>query len=211
MEVINLNDKKERKNNKKNIRIGEENYNTFGSKMIISDYRNARDIDVYFPKYNYTNEHNTYDNFVNGSVKCPMEPRVYGHGYIGVGIYNYLEHKDIYSRWTHMLARCYNKKYHVEKPSYIDCIVCQEWLNFQVFSEWFEKNYYEIEGEVITLDKDLFGNGKTKIYSPATCCFLPIKINSIISSTNNKKKLINVADEYIDRIPNYIYQKLIEL
>lgn len=206
-----MNDKKERKNNKRNIRVGEINYNTFGSKMIISEYRNARDIDIYFEMYNWTCKHNTYDNFVNGRVKCAFERRVYGHGYIGVGVYNYLEHKDIYSRWSHMLARCYNKKYHVEKPSYKDCIVSEEWLNFQVFAQWYYTNFYQIPGEVMSLDKDLFGNGKTKIYSAKTCCFLPMKINSVISSTNNKKKLINVAEEYKGRIPNHIYQRLIEL
>ena len=30
-------------------RTGEENINEFGSKMIIKEYRNALDIDVYFP------------------------------------------------------------------------------------------------------------------------------------------------------------------
>lgn len=30
-------------------RTGEENYNNFGSKIVISGYRNARDIDIYFP------------------------------------------------------------------------------------------------------------------------------------------------------------------
>ena len=30
-------------------RTGEEGYNSFGSKMIIKEYRKATDIDVYFP------------------------------------------------------------------------------------------------------------------------------------------------------------------
>ena len=30
-------------------RTGEENINSFGSKMIIAEYRKATDIDVYFP------------------------------------------------------------------------------------------------------------------------------------------------------------------
>lgn len=32
-------------------RTGEVNYNTFGSKMIIIEYRNIRNIDIYFPEY----------------------------------------------------------------------------------------------------------------------------------------------------------------
>ena len=35
-------------------RVGEENVNNFGSKMIIVEYRMNRDIDVYFPEYNWT-------------------------------------------------------------------------------------------------------------------------------------------------------------
>lgn len=30
-------------------RVGEERINNFGSKMIIKEYRSAKDIDVYFP------------------------------------------------------------------------------------------------------------------------------------------------------------------
>ena len=30
-------------------RLGEEEYNKFGSKMIIKEYRGCMDIDVYFP------------------------------------------------------------------------------------------------------------------------------------------------------------------
>ena len=37
-------------NNKKN-RTGEENINNFGSHMIIKEYRQWNDIDVYFPEY----------------------------------------------------------------------------------------------------------------------------------------------------------------
>ena len=35
-------------------RIGEENINNFGSKMIIVGYRKWNDVDVYFPEYNWT-------------------------------------------------------------------------------------------------------------------------------------------------------------
>ena len=48
---------------KKIDRTGEEGYNSFGSKMIISKYRDALDIDVYFPEYNWTAKNNTYNNF----------------------------------------------------------------------------------------------------------------------------------------------------
>ena len=48
---------------KKIDRTGEERLNSFGSKMVIVGYRNNMDIDVYFPKYNWTFEHTQYSNF----------------------------------------------------------------------------------------------------------------------------------------------------
>ena len=53
-------------------RIGEEKYNNFGSKMIIPQYKNNKDIDVYFPEYNYTKQHVLYSKYVSGMIKCHM-------------------------------------------------------------------------------------------------------------------------------------------
>ena len=61
-------------------RTGEENINNFGSKMIIKEYREYKDIDVYFPEYNWTFKHATYQSFKKGTIKCPYEPRYYGMG-----------------------------------------------------------------------------------------------------------------------------------
>jgi hypothetical protein len=52
-------------------RIGETGINTFGSKMIIVDYRKWNDVDVYFPEYDWTAKNRTYRNFKKGEVKCP--------------------------------------------------------------------------------------------------------------------------------------------
>ena len=53
-----------------NDRTGEENINNFGSKMIIREYRSTRDIDVYFPEYNWTFKQVYYSNFKKGEIKC---------------------------------------------------------------------------------------------------------------------------------------------
>ena len=58
-------------------RTGEEGYNSFGSKMIIKEYRNRNDIDVYFPKYDWILKHAPYNNFKKGKIKCPYEPRYF--------------------------------------------------------------------------------------------------------------------------------------
>ena len=50
-------------------RIGEEIINSFGSKMTIKEYRNNKDIDIYFPEYDFTFEHARYNDFKRGKIK----------------------------------------------------------------------------------------------------------------------------------------------
>ena len=165
---------------KKIDRTGEVSYNNFGSKIKITNYRNYDDIDVHFEEYNYTKEHTSYSQFTKGTIACPYERRTYGVGYTGEGKYDVSingERTKCYIVWKDMIRRCYgNKKYYDKFPSYKDKIVCQSWHNFQVFAEWFEKNFYQIEGEVMALDKDILCKGN-KIYSPDTCIFVPQRIN----------------------------------
>ena len=165
----------------KTDRIGERNYNTFGSEMIIIEYRNAIDIDIYFPEYDWATKNVTYQNFKKGRVLCAYEPRVYGVGYIGKGEYKVSENGKntrAYKTWHSMLQRCYDEKLHEKRPTYIGCTVCDEWHNFQNFAKWYEENYYEIEGERMELDKDILDK-HNKIYSPDTCIFVPQTINKL--------------------------------
>ena len=165
----------------KTDRTGEENVNNFGSKMIISRYNNTRDIDVYFPEYDWTINHVTYGAaFKKGKIKCPYEPRVHGKGYLGENKYKASENgkkTKCYKVWQKMLQRCYDD-FKKRRPSYKDCEVCTEWHNFQNFAEWYNDNYYQIEDEVMNLDKDILVKGN-KIYSPETCVFVPQNINTL--------------------------------
>ncbi|QZI90486.1 putative AP2 domain-containing protein [Vibrio phage 207E48.1] len=78
------------------------------------------------------------------------------------------------SVWREMLRRCYDPKFHVDYPTYLDCAVCEEWQIFSNFKLWFDSNY--IDG--YQLDKDLF-NPESKIYSPDTCFFVPSALNNL--------------------------------
>lgn len=166
----------------KNIdRIGEKNINNFGSEMIIIGYRNAFDIDVYFPEYNWIFKKTYYSVFKDGKTKCPYEPRVYGKGCIGEGKYKSRingKKTEAYNIWCGMIQRCYSEKNHKKQPTYIGCSVCEEWLNFQNFAKWYEDNFYQIEGERMHLDKDILYK-HNKIYSPKTCIFVPQRINTL--------------------------------
>lgn len=168
-------------------RIGERNYNNFGSGMIIVDYRNWNDIDVYFPKYEWTVKGVQYDNFKKGNIKCPYEKRTYGVGCLGEGEYKVRENGKttrVYDTWKDMLRRCYSEKEHKRHPTYINYKVGEEWLNFQNFAKWYNENFYNVGNERMELDKDILFK-HNKIYSPETCIFVPHTINSLFTKRQN--------------------------
>ena len=173
----------------KTDRIGEERINKFGSKMVISKYRSCMDIDVYFPEYNWTFEHNTYQNFKRGGIKCPYERRHYGVGYLGEGKYTTTENDDLkkeFKIWHDMLQRCYDPKLQERYPTYKGCTVEEYLLNFQNMGKWLEENYYEVPGEKMCLDKDILCKGN-KVYSRQTCIFVPERINLLFTKHDNAR------------------------
>ena len=174
---------------KKVSKIGEENINTFGSKMIIKEHRKYSDIDVYFPEYNWTFKHATYQSFKRGKIKCPYEKRYFGVGYLGEGKYKVSENgklKKEYIIWRDMLRRCYDPKYYENKPIYKRCKVEEYLLNFQHMGKWIDENYYEVPGEEMCLDKDILYKGN-KVYSRETCIFVPERINLLFVKRDNAR------------------------
>ena len=170
-------------------RTGEERLNTFGSKMIIKEYREYSDIDVYFPEYNWTFKHAIYQTFKKGTIKCPYEPRTYGVGYLGEGKYKTRENgkkTDEYIIWCGILRRCYDPKLHERESTYKNCTVEGYLLNFQHMGEWIKNNYYEVPGEKMCLDKDILCKGN-KVYSRETCIFVPQRINSLFVKSNKAR------------------------
>ena len=174
---------------KKIDRIGEEMVNNFGSKMIIKVCRNARDIDVYFPEYDWTFKHAAYQNFKKGNIKCPYKPRYYGVGYLGEGEYKVRENgklKREFKIWHNMLKRCYDSEFQERNPTYKGCTAENDWFNFQNMAEWIENNYYEVPGERMHLDKDILCKGN-KVYSRETCIFVPERINTLFVKKDNAR------------------------
>ena len=174
---------------KKIDRTDEKGINKFGSEMLMKEYRNNRDIDVYFPKYNWVFEHAQYQKFKDGEIKCPYERRYYGKGYLGEGKYKVRENSKInpwFKIWHHMLERCYDPKYQEKYPTYKGCTVEDYLLNFQNMSEWLDKNYYKVPGEKMCLDKDILFKGN-KIYSRKNCIFVPERINLLFIKHDNAR------------------------
>jgi hypothetical protein len=160
-------------------RVGETRLNTYGSLMIVDEYNNSQDVWVRFPQSNIVKC--TYQQFVNGSVKNVYDKSVFGIGFIGEGDYKPVVNGDPtiqYITWNAMLMRCYSKKFHEKQPTYKDCTIAEEWLNFQTFAKWYDENYYEVDGHRMHLDKDILVKGN-KVYSPETCVFVPQFINTL--------------------------------
>jgi len=168
-------------------RIGSKNVNKYGTIMEIIKYDDARNIVVKFE--NGDEIHTTFHHFNSGDVKSLYDKTICGIGYLGVG--RHCDHKNIFSQnqyriWKGMIERCY-KHYH-ENRNYVynKCSVCDDWLNFQNFADWYDENYYEIPDNQICLDKDILIKGN-KIYSPETCCFVPQNINKLFTKTDKNR------------------------
>lgn len=116
-------------------------------------------------------------------------------GSIGKGKYNSIKDKRAYMVWGGMLDRCYNEKHRNKNKTYVDCEVCEEWLCFQNFAEWYYNNYYEVDDEVMCLDKDILIKGNKK-YSPDVCIFVPKRINSLFTKCDRARGSLPVGVRY---------------
>ena len=229
----------------KTNRLGETKIMSCGMKATIIKYKKYRNIRVRFEDGYEVN--NRYDHFIKGAINNPYVPSVLVVGYIGDTKIDKKSHKV----WSSMLSRCYNKNFQEREPSYKGCKVCDEWLCYANFKEWYDKNIYEIENENIQLDKDILVKNN-KVYSPDTCIFVPNNINILFTSSskglplgvfynkeNKKYKVLikskfigyfntieeaekqyniakyeyikEVAEEYKYKIPDKLYNKLIEI
>ena len=108
----------------------------------------------------------------------------------GVGVNDYNGNMSVngraiksYAIWHAMIERCYSFKKQLKMPTYIGCSVCDEWLYFSNFKEWYDANYKEN----FELDKDILIKGN-KIYSPETCRYVPKYINQLLVYSNRTHK-----------------------
>ena len=160
-----------------------DTYTTYrGQKCVVIEYINNREVTVEFcDEYKYQANFSA-QNVRNGRIKNPYYPSMQGKGYLGVGDFALsIDGKNTVegSAWRHMMARCYSSKLHERHPTYKECTICDEWLNFQVFAEWLTQNEYF--GLGYQLDKDILKQGN-KVYSPEFCSLVPPAINNTIQN-----------------------------
>lgn len=237
-------------------RTGEKRIMNCGMMAEIIEYKAWNDLTIKFEN-GYITKVKYYDGFKKGIIKNPYCPSVYNIGYLGeTSTRENGKPLKSYKIWEAMIKRCYSKKSNINYPSYDKCEVCEEWLCYANFKNWYDKNIYEIIGENICLDKDILVQNN-KIYSPETCIFVPEYINKLfmghkrnyelpkgIYETEYKKYqasirikgkniylgtfdtieeasqsyykarldyIKEVAEEYKDKIPKKLYNRLIEI
>ena len=179
----------------KNERLGEESYNSYGTRMRIVKYNTRNDMVIEFQDEHKARVHGAYKEFKNGEIRNPYDRSVYDVGYLGEGKYGCKIHSEIYNFWRHMLMRCYDPYYINKYLTYIDCYVCSEWHNFQNFAKWYEENYYECNNERMELDKDILYKGN-KIYSPENCIFVPKRINTLFNKQQRNRGELPIGCGY---------------
>ena len=159
--------------------------------MKIVEYNGAKDIIVEFQDNYKLRVNTTYNNFQNGNVKNPYYPSVYGAGIIGIKYPSATNNKNTkeYKIWFNMMCRCFNKEYMQKYPTYENVSCCKEWLLYENFYEWLhrQENFDKWgDGEDWGLDKDILIKGN-KIYSPDTCCLVPMSVNILFIKRDAKR------------------------
>lgn len=173
--------------------------NTSGVCKIV-DYTNSENVEVEFLVTGYVASC-TIDNLRRGKVKDYLTPSVYGVGVLGESFDKSSCDRELYTLWRNMLKRCYSEGQHVEQPTYKDCVVSDNFKNFQYFSKWcnnqigFKQNGYQ-------LDKDILVKGN-KVYSEDTCVFVPKELNLLLVSRQLHRGASPVGVNYHKRRKQY--------
>ena len=107
---------------------------------------------------------------------------------------------ESYLKWNDMIHRCYNAKFHKRQPQYMECTVCEEWLNYSNFKVWYDQ--HKVAGMSLDLDKDILLKGN-KVYSPETCCFVPHAINTLFLNGNKNRGALPLCVHFDKRKGKY--------
>jgi hypothetical protein len=84
-----------------------------------------------------------------------------------------------YQTWVSMLERGYSLRFKAKYPTYLNVVVCDEWLTFSKFRKWMTAQDWEGNH----LDKDLLGFGL--VYSEENCRFIPPFVNTCLSLSDS--------------------------
>lgn len=192
----------------KDDRIGECFKTKEGYEIIIIEYNRNDDLWIEFQDEHKAIKNVEYRSCVNGQVKNPYHPSVFGIGYLGVGKYeptiNNKKTKQ-YDYWYNMMSRCYNDKEIMKRPTYEQCFVNEEVHCFQDFCKWFDNNYYEVEEDKMCLDKDILVKDN-KEYRFDRMIFVPQRINTLFIKSDSIRGGLPIGVYYHKATNKYVAQ-----
>lgn len=161
---------------KQNVFVGDVFENNVGDKAVVVKYEGCGAVTITFLCDKPSDMVCQVSQLRGGRFKNPYTPFVQGVGYLGVGDYKATINNKAtreYLTWKSVLVRCFCPTLKKRYPTYRDCTVFEDWLNFQVFAKWYTKQKGWLDFDI---DKDLLITGN-KHYSPETCVLLPKIIN----------------------------------
>lgn len=174
---------------KPSVKIGDIFKSKECGKVKIVSYASSKDVSVKFLRTGYIKRKLKLQHVKQGSIKDPMQPSVFGIGFIGGEKTTFRGSKIPAIKWRSMLTRCYSG-YSIHNKHYSDAIVCKRWHNLQNFAHDI-MSMPNWNNPAFVLDKDLriIDN---RIYGPKFCSFVPVEINALFtgfSSVNKESKL----------------------
>lgn len=171
------------------MKVGDQYETTNSGILEVIEFVSLSKVKVRFILTGFEKWSSSY-TILKGQVKDSYYPSVCGKGWLGEGEYKISFRRKLtkaYQAWRGMLRRCYHDKTQERQPTYKGVSVCQEWLNFQNFAEWYEGELSVLNPEVsYQIDKDILVTGN-KIYSPLFCCLVTQEINSLLTYKRHSK------------------------
>ena len=147
--------------------------------VVVLDYYNARDVTIKFLNTGNVRKTGTSE-LKKGEIRDNEAFPVYVVGIMDVpneARRNVPIPKE-YSIWNGVRHRCYNENIRHLTPSYQEAEMSENFKRYSYFKEWCNKQIgFDQDGW--QLDKDILIKGN-KLYSEATCCFVPPEINTLI-------------------------------
>lgn len=155
--------------------------NKYGDVEIV-EYINNKQVVIKFLNTGFITEESMGD-IRSGHIRDSSLPTTCGFGYIdkeGASIGRNMTKE--YQLWNNMINRCYNSSLAHIHPTYVDCVVSEDWRYLSKFKEWCNQQigFDQVGWQ---LDKDILVKGN-KVYSEDTCCFVPPEINTLFTKAD---------------------------
>lgn len=182
-----------------------------GSFVKVIEYINSENVTVEFLDDTHYIAHNLIlANVRTGAVKNPyLRSSVHG-GYLGEGPYTSSgPYTYIHKCWDDIRTRCYGNHQGCN-AAYIGVKVDPIWDNYQNFADW-AINYMKDMNPTVkyNIDKDILQwklPNDEKIYSPSTCCFVPLEINQALVNLQDPRRPSNTNKVLgVFETPNHKY------